>query len=52
MEDKIMDTNRKIDEQEAQIAELKAESIDLAKREKQGIAHIEQLKAVVDKQIL
>lgn len=48
MEDKIMDTNQKIDEQEAQIAELKAESIDLAKCEKLGIAHIEQLKAVVD----
>ena len=30
----------------------KAESIDLAKREKQGIAHIEQLKAVVDKEFL
>merc|ERR1711892_1111346 len=41
MEDKIDETRQKIVEQEAQIADLKAESIDLQKREKQGIINIE-----------
>merc|ERR1712106_1193805 len=45
MEDKIDETRQKIVEQEAQIADLKAESIDLQKREKQGIINIESLKA-------
>ena len=43
MEAKIDETKQKIVEQEAQIAELKAESIDLQKREKQGIANITQV---------
>ena len=44
MEAKIDQTKQKIVEQEAQIAELKAESIDLQKREKQGIANITQVR--------
>ena len=44
MEAKIDETKQKIVEQEAQIAELKAESIDLQKREKQGIANITQVR--------
>lgn len=45
MEDKIDETRQKIVEQEAQITDLKAEAIDLQKREKQGIINIESLKA-------